>query len=84
MATSVTVKNLREEVGIIRRAMREGDELAVTFHSKPLARIVPDERWEQTQAELARLRQLVAEHGLDDQPHQVLGQAPEQAKEVAA
>lgn len=75
MATSITAKALKQGAGIIRRAMQAGDEIAVTFHSKPLARIVPDERWEQTQAELDQLRRLVAEHGLADrtQPTEKMG-----------
>jgi prevent-host-death family protein len=76
MATSIAVKALKQGAGIIRRAMQAGDEIAVTFHSKPLARIVPDQRWEETQAELDRLRKLVAQHGLLDQP--------KRAEEVAA
>jgi prevent-host-death family protein len=76
MATSITVKALKQGAGIIRRAMQAGDEIAVTFHSKPLARIIPDERWEQTQAELDRLRDLVAKHNLEE--------ALKDAKRVAA
>lgn len=67
MATSITVRELKQSAGIIRRAMQIGDELRVTFHSKPLARIVPDNRWEETQAELNRLRKLAAKHGLIDE-----------------
>jgi antitoxin (DNA-binding transcriptional repressor) of toxin-antitoxin stability system len=77
MATSITAKALKQSAGIIRRAMEAGDEIAVTFHARPLARIVPDQRWEDTQAELARLRELVARHGLADHES-------EKSEEVAA
>lgn len=73
MATSITAKALKQGAGIIRRAMQAGDEIAVTFHSKPLARIVPNDRWEQTQAELDQLRRLVAEHGLTDRAKHAKG-----------
>lgn len=56
MTTSITAKGLKRSVGTIRRAMEAGDEIAVTFHSKPLARIVPDSRWEEAQEELTTLR----------------------------
>lgn len=59
MTTRITAKALKHGSGIIRRAVQAGDEIAVTFHSKPLARIVPDSRWEETQAELDSLREEV-------------------------
>jgi antitoxin (DNA-binding transcriptional repressor) of toxin-antitoxin stability system len=77
MATSITVKALGQEPGVIRRAVLADEEIAVTFHSKPLARIVPDHRWQETQSELARLRELVAQHGLADHES-------EKSEEVAA
>lgn len=62
-ATSITAKDLKQGAGIIRRAAKAGDEILVTFHSKPIARIVPDDRWVALQAELQRLRALVDELG---------------------
>jgi antitoxin (DNA-binding transcriptional repressor) of toxin-antitoxin stability system len=60
----LTVKELKQEPGIIRRAMLAGVDLAVTFHSKPLAKIVSFQRWTATMTELEELRRVVAAAGL--------------------
>jgi antitoxin (DNA-binding transcriptional repressor) of toxin-antitoxin stability system len=54
--TTLTAYQLKTQVGLVRESMVRGEELAVTYHSKPLARIIPDARVEQERAELAELR----------------------------
>ncbi|MGW5703824.1 MULTISPECIES: type II toxin-antitoxin system Phd/YefM family antitoxin [Amycolatopsis] len=58
--TTVTAHQLRAKVAVLRESMLKGEELEVTFHAKPLARVIPPARVEQERAELARLRAEVA------------------------
>lgn len=56
---------LSRKIGKIRKVVEPGGEIVVTFHGRPMARVMSDERWRQVQAELARLRALVAAHGIE-------------------
>lgn len=57
----VTANEVKTNFGRVREIVTRGGELAVTFHSKPLAQIIPAARIEQERAELTRLQTEVAE-----------------------
>jgi antitoxin (DNA-binding transcriptional repressor) of toxin-antitoxin stability system len=69
--TTMTSERLSKKTGEIRRALREGAEIVLTFRGTPFGRVVPSGRIDQLEAELDRLRKLVAEYGLTDQAQQV-------------
>jgi antitoxin (DNA-binding transcriptional repressor) of toxin-antitoxin stability system len=54
--TTIGVYQLKQQAGVVRRTMREGNELAITFHAKPIGVLVPHDQREQERAELERLR----------------------------
>ncbi|GAA1983185.1 hypothetical protein [Amycolatopsis minnesotensis] len=59
--TTLTAYELKLQPGIVRETMRRGEELAVTYHRKPMAQIIPHDRVQQERAELAALRAEVEE-----------------------
>lgn len=58
---------LSRKIGKIRKVVEPGGEILVTFHGRPMARVMSDQRWQQVQAELERLRALVAAHGIESE-----------------
>lgn len=54
--TTIGVYQLKQQAGVVRRTMSEGNELAITFHAKPIGVLVPHDQLEQERAELERLR----------------------------
>lgn len=62
--TTITSERLSDNPGAVRQAIRNGSEVTLTFRGKPFGRVVAFERLDQIEAELNRLRELVAEHGL--------------------
>lgn len=65
--TTMTSERLSKNAGEVRRSLRSGTEVTLTFRGKPFARVVPPERIDQLEAELSRLRMKLAELGLTDQ-----------------
>lgn len=59
--TTISTHQLKQQAGVLRRTMRDGNELAITFHSKLIGVLVPHDRLEQERAELELLRTRVAE-----------------------
>ena len=55
MAT-MTAEGITRNPGDLRRALGNGDEVLLTFHGKPYARLVSHDQAEEERAELARLR----------------------------
>ncbi len=62
MTTSMTSENLQRNAGMVRRVIRSGGEIELTFRSKPYGRIVPHDQLEAERAELARLRAELAQY----------------------
>lgn len=59
--TTITTDQLGRSPGIVSRAVRMQREINMTFHGRPVARIVPHEHIERERAELAHLRTEVEE-----------------------
>jgi hypothetical protein len=64
--TTLSVKQLFRKQGIIRPTMQAGDEIELLFHKTTIGYLVPKQTLEEERAELARLRQIVADRGLDE------------------
>ncbi len=71
-AEPVTARTLSKNAGMIRRAAEAGEVIAVTFHGRAMAHVVPNNQWQQVQADLehareeaARLRAALAAHGIE-------------------
>lgn len=56
---------LSRKIGKIRKVTEPGGEIVVTFHGRPMARVVSDQRWQQLQNELAQLRAALAARGVE-------------------
>lgn len=54
--TTMTAEHLTRNPAVVRRALGEGDEVMLTFHGKPYARVISHGRVEEERAELERLR----------------------------
>ncbi|RSN05992.1 hypothetical protein DMC63_37935 [Streptomyces sp. WAC 05977] len=54
--TTMTAEQLSKATGTVRRALVDGDEVQLTFHNKPFARIVAHDRIEDERSELGQLR----------------------------
>lgn len=65
--TTMTSEHLSKNAGEVRRSLRHGTEVTLTFRGKPFGRVVAPERIDQLEAENDRLRRLLAEHGLADE-----------------
>lgn len=61
----ITADELGRKIGKIRKITAPGGEIVVTFHGRPMARVVSDQRWQQLQNELAQLRAALAAHGVE-------------------
>lgn len=59
-AEPVTARTLSKNAGMIRRAAEAGEVIPVTFHGRAMAHVVPDNHWQQVQADLARAREEAA------------------------
>ncbi|RJQ74179.1 hypothetical protein D5S17_23195 [Pseudonocardiaceae bacterium YIM PH 21723] len=68
--TTMTAENLTRSPAQVRRALKDGDEVLLTFHGKPYARVLPFDRAEQERAEMERLRALVDELQAQIDQHQ--------------
>lgn len=62
MTTSMTSEGLQRNAGMVRRVLRDGGEIELTFHSRPYGRIVSHEQLEAERAELAQLRAELARY----------------------
>ncbi|WP_431879228.1 hypothetical protein [Amycolatopsis sacchari] len=58
--TTMTAEHLSKNTGAVRRALVGGEEVRLTFHGKPYARVIADDRVQEERAELERLRAEVA------------------------
>lgn len=58
--TTMTAERLTRNPAVVRRALGAGDEVLLTFHGKPYARVISHGQAEQERAELERLRAEVA------------------------
>lgn len=56
---------LSRKIGKIRKVTEAGGEIVVTFHDRPMARVMSAERWQQMQDELTQLRAALAAHSVD-------------------
>jgi antitoxin (DNA-binding transcriptional repressor) of toxin-antitoxin stability system len=65
--TTISSEHLSDNPGEVRRSLRNGTEVTLTFRGKPFGRVVAPERLDQLEAELERLRNLVSEHGLAEE-----------------
>jgi antitoxin (DNA-binding transcriptional repressor) of toxin-antitoxin stability system len=65
--TTISSECLSDNPGAVRRSLRNGTEVTLTFRGKPFGRVVAPERIDQLEAELDRLRKLVSEHGLAEE-----------------
>ena len=65
--TTITSEYLSDNPGALRKSLRSGSEVTLTFRGKPFGRVVAPERINRLEAELEELRQLVAEHGIAPQ-----------------
>lgn len=54
--TTMTADDLSKKTGQVRQTLIDGNEVMLTFHGKPYARVIADERVEEERAELERLR----------------------------
>lgn len=67
--TTIATDQLNRAPGTLSRALRSGEEVELTFHERPYARVVPHDDLERERAELAKLRaeveQLRARLGVD-------------------
>jgi antitoxin (DNA-binding transcriptional repressor) of toxin-antitoxin stability system len=54
--TTMTAEHLTRNPAVVRRALGNGDEVMLTFHGKPYARVIAHGRVEEERAELERLR----------------------------
>lgn len=54
--TTLTARDIARRAGDVRKALKRGEHVHVTFHSKPWARIVPEQYIGELESELARLR----------------------------
>jgi|GEM_PF-7125048 len=57
--TTLTTRQITREPGLISRELRAGNEVSLTFHDRPYARVVPHAQIEQERAQLADLRREV-------------------------
>lgn len=60
--TTMSTTGVHASPGEIRRVIREGGEIDLTWHGRPYARIVPLELLAAERAELARLRSQLEEY----------------------
>ncbi len=60
MAT-MAASAIRARSGDIRRALKNGEQVHLTFHDKPWARVIPDDYLTALEIENARLRAHLAE-----------------------
>lgn len=58
--TTMTAERLTRNPAVVRQALGNGDEVLLTFHGKPYARVISHDQAEQERAELERLRAEVA------------------------
>lgn len=58
---TISTFQLKQQAGVLRRTMLAGEELCVTFRSKPIGVLVPHDQLHQERAELERLRKCIAE-----------------------
>lgn len=65
--TTISSERLSDNPGEVRRSLRNGTEVTLTFRGKPFGRVVAPERIGQLEAELERLRKLVSKHGLAEE-----------------
>lgn len=56
MATTLTAREMARRGGEVRRALQRGEQVHITFHDKPWARVVPDDFVDRLEGEIARLR----------------------------
>jgi len=61
MVKTLTTRELHHNGGELRRTVKHGGQLVVTFHNKPFARVVPAEHYDELTAELERLRAQIAQ-----------------------
>ena len=61
----ISADELGRKIGKIRKITEPGGEIVVTFHGRPMARVVSDQRWQQLQDELSRLRAALAARGIE-------------------
>lgn len=54
-----SIESIRKQLSLLNRSLRADQEIVLTYHRKPLGRIVPHDRLEQEREELARLREEV-------------------------
>lgn len=54
--TTMTAEHLTRTPAVVRRALGNDDEVLLTFHGKPYARVISHSRVEEERAELERLR----------------------------
>lgn len=65
--TTMTSEHLSDNPGEVRRSLRNGTEVVLTFRGRPFGHVVAPERiaqLEALEAEVERLRQLVSEYGI--------------------
>ena len=62
LTTRMTSESLQRNAGMVRRVIRSGGEIELTFRSKPYGRIVPHEQLEAERAELIQLRAELARY----------------------
>lgn len=74
--TTMTSEHLSDNPGKVRRSLRNGTEVTLTFRGKPFGRVVAPERIAQLETELDRLRKLLADHGLSDHVEEAPEEAP--------
>ncbi|RBM18093.1 hypothetical protein DI005_20070 [Prauserella sp. PE36] len=62
---SMAASEIKSRSGAIRRALKNGEVMMLTFHDKPWARVIPEEkyqRFEGLEDEVAQLRAELAKH----------------------
>jgi|GEM_PF-4516581 len=52
--TSMTAMGMSYRPGELRKTVKSGETVELTFHGHPYATVVPTELWERAQAALAR------------------------------
>lgn len=62
--TTLAITDVDGNTSRLSRPLRDNEEVTLTYHGKPLALAVPVAQLQQERAELARLRELLAEHGI--------------------
>lgn len=64
--TTMSSEHLNKNAGEVRRSLRSGTEVTLTFRGKPFGRVVAPERIVQLETQLDLLRGLLARHGIAD------------------